>query len=378
MNDDTSDDIADLLGESPLLRIMNEMNESIHQVVEEQFAQVSDPDVRSRALDAFTSNLPDLFDRSSDRIVSNLVASAPGMLARHKALEDAYSAKVEERWGDALGAYRMLWAACHENGAAFSARHFNVDGHEPTPMLHAQIGLQARACRVALEVLALLREGLGAGALARARTLHEIATISAILATYGASDGDHPDLAERYLLHANVVTWLDAVEYQAVAPKLGYEPYSDTEVAELTADRDAVVDLYGEPFGKPNGWAASLMPNQKAPRGFKDLELLAGSDHLRSHYSWASHEVHADAKSWMMNHETIGDVTFRNTGPAPRGMADAAQIALISLNQVTVSTLFSEPEAGERPAEVIAGMTLNKLVERACEAFVAADAAEDN
>ena len=117
------------------------------------------------------------------------------------------------------------------------------------------------------------------------------------------------------------------------------------------------------------------MPNQKAPRGFKDLELLAGSDHFRSHYSWASH---ADAKSWVMNHEAIGDVTFRNTGPEPRGMADAAQIALISLYLVTVNTLFSEPEAGERPAEVIAGMTLNKLVERACEAFVAADAAEDD
>lgn len=374
--DDTSDDIADPVGDSPLLRIMNEMNESIQQVVEEQFATVDDADVRNRALNAFAARLPDLFDRTGDRIVSNLFASAPAMLARHKALEDAYAVEVEKRWGDALGAYRMLWAACHENGAAFGARHFNVDRSEPSPTLHAQIGLQARACRVALEVLALLRDGLGAGALARARTLHEITTISAILATYGAPDGDHADLAERYLLHANVVSWLDAVEYQEVAPKLGYEPYTDAELAELAANRDAVVHVYGDPFGKPNGWAACLMPNQKAPRSFKDLELLAGADHMRSHYSWASHEVHADARSWMMNHETIGDVTFRNTGPSPRGMADAAQIALISLNQVTINTLFSEPEARERPADVIAGLTLNKLVGRACDAFVAADEAE--
>jgi hypothetical protein len=232
----------------------------------------------------------------------------------------------------------MQLESCHENGEAFSARHFNVDGYEPAPMLHAQIGLQARACRVALEVFALLRAGLGAGALARARTLHEISTISAVLASHGTTDGEHPDLADRYLAHAHVVTWLDAVEYQEVAPKIEYEPYTTTEMAAMEASRDHVVDEYGGQFGKPNGWAACLAPNQKAPR-FKDLEILAEADHMRAHYSWASHEVHADAKSWVMNHETVGDVTYRSTGPSPRGMSEAAQIALISLTNVTVNTL---------------------------------------
>jgi hypothetical protein len=371
------DEASDMTGDAALLRVMNKMNEAVLQPIEEQLANIHDEDTKARYLGAIAARLPDLLGQAADRMVSNLLRSAPSTVTRHMALDDAYIASIAERWGDGLDLYRVHWAVCHENGAAFSSRHFNIEGYEPAPMLHAQIGLHALACRVALEVLALLRNGLGAGALARARTLHEISTISVLLANHGAPDGDHPDLAVRYLLHANIVTWLDAVEYQDVAPKLGFEPHTDLEMDELKAARDAAVRQHGEPFGKPHGWAACLSSNGKAPSGFKQLELLAGTDHMRSHYSLASHEVHADAKSWIANHETVGEVVYRNTGPSPRGMADAAQIALISLNRVTVNTLYSAPDVGARPADLLAVDVLNKLVERACDAFVAADEANE-
>ncbi len=371
---DASADTPALTGGSLLLRALDKMSETVVQTVDESLALVEGDEARERFLERVSARMPGVFDEAADRLVVDLFESAPAMLAGYQVLEDAYSAEVAGRWGEAFGVFRMLWVACHENGEAFSLRHFNVEGYEPSPMLHAQVGLQARACRVALEVFALLRSGLGAGALARARTLHEIAAISAILAKYGAPDGDHPDLAERYLLHANVVTWLDADEYQEVAPKLGFEPFTDDEMAEMRADFDRVVKVHGEPFGNPNGWAASLTENGKAPNGFKPLELLAGADHMRSYYSMASHEVHADAKSWVLNHETIGDVTFRSTDPSPRGMADAAQIALIALNQVTVNTLNAAPDIDERLGDILAILVLNKLVERACDAFAAADA----
>ncbi len=257
---------------------------------------------------------------------------------------------------------------------ALSDRHFNVEGYDPPAMVHAQVGLQARACRVGVEVLALLRSGLGAGALGRARTLQEIATISTVLARHGALDGAHPDLADRYLMHAHVVSWLDAVEYQVVAPKLGYERLTDVEMATLQRPRDESVAEYGGAFAKANGWAACLTDNQKAPR-LSDLDALAGADHMRVHYSWASHEIHADAKSWVMNHETDGPVTFRNTGPSPRGMADAAQVALMSLVQVTENTLNTAPDADDRPADLILIEVLHKLLDRAWTAFSSADAA---
>jgi Family of unknown function (DUF5677) len=365
---DALDGAPDLSGGSLLLRALNQMSETVLETVEESLALVEGDEARASFLESISARMPGVFDEAADRLVVDLFESAPAMLAGYEVLEDAYSDELAERCGEAFGVYRMLWVACHETGEAFSLRHFNVDGYEPAPMLHAQVGLQARACRVALEVFALLRSGLGAGALARARTLHEIAVVSAILAKYGAPDGRHPDLAERYLLHADVVTWLDAEEYQEVAPKLGFAPFTDDEMAEMRADRDGVVGTYGEPFGRANGWAACLVENGKAPNGFKALELLAGADHMRSYYSMASHEVHADAKSWVLNHETIGDVTFRSTGPSPRGMADAGQIALIALNQVTVN---ASPDIDERFGDILAILVLNKLVERACDEFAA-------
>lgn len=267
----------------------------------------------------------------------------------------------------------MLWVACHGVGEQVSTRHFNVEGYEPPAMVNAQVGLQARACRVGVEVMTLLRAGLGAGALGRARTLHEIATISTVLAKFGAEEGVHSDLADRYLLHSNVISWLDALEYQEVAPKLGYEPLTDTEMTELKEPFDSAVAAYGAAFGKPNGWAACLMSNQKAPH-LRDLEGLAGADHMRAHYSWTSHEVHADAKSWVMNHETDGDVTFRNTGPSPRGMAGAAQLALLALAQVTENTLYTAPDADDRPFDRIVVGVLHGLLDRAKTAFSSADA----
>lgn len=349
-----------------------EINEWLLTLVDEHIARIEGEEARQKFLDAIKERLPKVFCDTAGHIVESLFESAPALLAECRALDASHAAEIEESWGEALGIYRMLWVSCHETVGALSARHFNVKGYEPPAMVHAQVGLQARACRVGVEVLELLRAGLGAGALGRARTLQEIATISTVLAEHGALDGAHPDLAGRYLQHANVVSWMDAVEYQEVAPRLGHEPLTNDEMAELQATRDAAVAAYGEAFGKPNGWAACLTSNQKAPR-FKDLEVLARADHMRAHYSWASHEVHADAKSWIMNHETDGHLTFRNTGPSPRGMADAAQLALMSLVQVTENTLSTVPGADDRVTDLIVIEVLHELLDRAWTAFSSAD-----
>lgn len=372
VHDITQDSANDSIRGSRHLPSLDEMNEWLLTVVDEQVAKIEEKEAQQRFLDKITAKIPQVFDDVAESIVEGLCESAPAMLDECKAIDSMYATEVEEQWASALGLYRMLWVSCHETGERLSERQFNVDGYEPPAMVHAQVGLHARACRVGVEVLTLLRAGLGAGALGRARTLQEIATISTVLVEHGAPDGVHADLADRYLLHANIVSWLDAVEYQEVAPKLGYELLTEREMAKLQEPRDSAVAEYGEAFGKPNGWAACLMSSQKAPR-FKDLELLAHADHMRAHYSWASHEVHADAKSWVMNHETDGDVTFRNTGPSPRGMADAAQMALMALAQVTENAVYTAPDIDERPADLIVVGVLNKLLDRAWTEFSSAD-----
>ena len=50
----------------------------------------------------------------------------------------------------------------------------------------------------------------------------------------------------------------------------------------------------------------------------------------------------------------------------------------MSLTLVTENTLFSAPDIGEGPVDIIESMVLNKLLDRAWDAFAAADEAGDN
>src|SRR6266540_2224465 len=129
------------------------------------------------------------------------------------------------------------------------------------------------------------------GALARSRTLHEIAVTAMLVADYGRRP-EHSDVAERFLNHQVVATYKDALVYQEHCETLGYEPFTDADVALMKAEFDRCVARYGPAYKEQYGWAVGLA-GPRAPR-FRDLERLAQVSHLRGHYSWASQEVHSD------------------------------------------------------------------------------------
>ncbi len=56
-------------------------------------------------------------------------------------------------------------------------------------------------------------------------------------------------------------------------------------------------------------------------------------------------------------------------------MADAAQVALMSLAQVTENALNTAPDADDRPTDLILIEVLHKLLDRAWAAFSSANAA---
>src|SRR5260370_36714366 len=66
----------------------------------------------------------------------------------------------------------------------------------------------ARACQIVEEILCLLECGLSDGAMARWRTLHEVAVVASFVATHGE------DLAERYVSHQAVESKRAADDYQ--------------------------------------------------------------------------------------------------------------------------------------------------------------------
>lgn len=297
-------------------------------------------------------------------IVAQLIKTTPDMVAAHRRENRAYERRLRKHWGAALDRFYSVAVAAEEAAATFDVkRSAQVEGENF--QFEALTGIMARACRTAFEVHHLLSGGFPLGALARCRTLHELAVYAIVINDRGKPDGEHPDLGERYVLHRGVFTWKDAVTYQEHYLTLGDEPFSEDELADMKQEHDALVARYGTNYKEPYGWAAGLVPSGR-PK-FDSLESLANLSHLRGHYKWASHEVHADAKGWAMNEFQAHGVRYRATGRMNTGLADPGHLALISLHQCLVSLLLSTDEPS--PWNLLACMTIQPLVDDAGELF---------
>ncbi|WP_332643560.1 DUF5677 domain-containing protein [Aeromicrobium sp.] len=305
---------------------------------------------------------------ASDVVVRSLFKAAPRMLRRRRRDERKWRRQIRKYWGEAFNIYRMLLVACHEVGEAFDFDHRPPDTEPFPPLANAMLGLQARAVQVALDVLTLLENGLGQGALGRARTLHEIAVAACVLSEQ-RSPGTNPDLAERFLDHQIVSTRKDARQYQDNADAIGYEKFTDDEMKEFEDSFERVKTKYGSEFCKDNGWAAVL--NGGSAPTFRRLEELASMSHLRSHYAWASHEVHADSKGWQQNIGEWDGVLYRSTGGTLSGLADPAHMAAIALNNVTLSLIMCTDE-GPDTESLIVMRVLTQLVDRVGDASIEA------
>ena len=303
-------------------------------------------------------------DAAAPDIVAELIKTAPDMVAAHRRENRAYERRLRKHWGEAVDRFYSVAVAAEEAASTFDVKRRNdVDGDGM--YFEALTGIMARACRTTFEVHHLLSGGFPLGALARCRTLHELAVCAIVISDRGRPDGEHPDLGERYVLHRGVLNWKDALTYQEHYLRLGEEPFSDDELAAMKQEHDALVARYGTNYKEPYGWAAGLVPRGR-PK-FDALEALANLSHLRGHYKWASHEVHADAKGWAMNEFQAHGVRYRATGRMNTGLADPGHLALISLHQCLVSLLLSTDEPS--PWNMLACMTLQPLVDDAGDLF---------
>jgi hypothetical protein len=224
------------------------------------------------------------------------------------------------------------------------------------------IGLYARACRVAREVHYLLSGGFPLGAFARSRTLHELAVITIVIAEYGREE-EHADLADRFLQHAWIARYRDALVYQENREALGHEPLGDEDMARMQQHHDLLIAQYGTVYGKQYGWAVGLN-GRSSPPDFKELERLADLSHVRWHYKQQSHEVHADASGWESNVLEHKGQAYLTTDRVHFGLAEPAHLALISLHQCAAS-LFGGAEGDIRTQDVLALKALAHLVNEA-------------
>jgi hypothetical protein len=297
-------------------------------------------------------------DKSVPNVVEQLVRTMPEMLKEHRALERGFTRRLRNHWGEALDLMYVVVAGAIEMGEHFKAKN---DSHADEWLLIALIGLYARACRVAMEVHHLLGGGLPLGALARSRTLHEIAVVTSLISKFDGRSG-HDDLAERYMLHALILQHKDYLQYDRTFSGVPHEfegPFVSSQKA-----RDGLRERFGKEFLEPHGWAFNVTGNARA--GIDVLEKMANLDHLRIFYKVTSHEVHADAAGWASNRVERGGVLYHLSGRTNIDFEIPAFLTLESLKQVVDGVLLSR--YGSKSNHLVCG-TFEELIHMTGDAF---------
>ncbi len=141
----------------------------------------------------------------SSEVLSSLKQSWPRQSRRQLRDMKSFRKRLAARWGNALEPLRMLLTIAREFGESLHHELGNREENKEPHLAAVLTRLQARGCQVTEEIICLLSAGLADGAMARWRTLHEIAVVALLMDTHGE------ELAERYVLH-EVVESRDAAK----------------------------------------------------------------------------------------------------------------------------------------------------------------------
>lgn len=281
-------------------------------------------------------------DRLPD-VITNVSRKASGVILRslekdwpeQKAFEEAqmevFRYNLEERWGDAFDALRMIYTVACELGDGAAKRQRRSRSTKQAAVRETLLRLHARACQVTAEIICLMANGYADGAMARWRTLHEITVVASVIAEHGN------ELAIRYLDHEAIEAKRAMDRFLVSHEALGYPAPSKREVQRIQRLYEKCLDMYGDNFGSQYGWAAHHL-GLKKPR-FDDLEEAAGKVAMRSHYQMASYNVHASTKGiafrlGLLDGDGLSGTTVL-AGASNAGFSDPAQNAAQCLTQIT-------------------------------------------
>lgn len=185
-------------------------------------------------------------------------------------------------------------------------------------------GFAARSITTFAEVSWLIEGGFPHGAMARVRTLHELAILAIVFAEHGNPERSHPELVERFMRHREAF-------YRATAEQLAgdeaelEDPIDDDTLRQLTEQRDLLLEKYGSRFGEPYGWAQPLF-SAKTRVSFSKLSNLV-EPKLNILYSVSSSHIHADSVGWHHSRLVYRGAEVFTAGPTNLGLTLPATLA---------------------------------------------------
>ncbi len=295
------------------------------------FTDEDGSEIETRLNEAIPAVIQSVSASLADDILRTLKKRWPREAKSQNGEMRGFRRRVDQRWGGAIGRLRMLLTISREFGATINDETRST----PSYLGDVLLRLHARACQIVEEIVCLLGAGLADGAMARWRTLSEIAVVACFIGKHGE------DAAERYSIHQYIETWKAAEKYQECYERLGYEAMEPVELQRTKADYDAALARFGENFRGDYGWAVEALKNNR-PK-FSDVEKAAGLDHLRAHYRMAGHNVHGNPKGAFFKLGLLPGTDLMLAGPSNAGLADPGHSAAISLTQVSCNLYRVQP-----------------------------------
>jgi len=175
-------------------------------------------------------------------LVDQFKRSMPTDVREFRRSREDSARRILARWQLAMDLFDGFLLLVYSSGRAFHREHWERAGEEEDPVFHLLTVLHARSCSVASEVRALLVTAHTAGALARSRTLQELAVVASLIREYGK------DLATRYMAHERIGQYKVADEYQRLAGSFAIDPLDPADVATLRSEMEQLTERYGKEF----------------------------------------------------------------------------------------------------------------------------------
>jgi hypothetical protein len=244
------------------------------------------------------------------KILRDLKSRLPNENSLQEADLLGFRERLHVRWGKPLGQLRMLLTMSREWCHNISVRESHRRQHKNKRLRKLLIRLLVRACQVTDEILCLLENGFADGAMARWRTLHEIAVVAAVIQQHGDA------MAERYIDHQAVESKRAMDKYVACSIQLGYRPLSAYAQNKIVKAYDQAITKYGKNFRTDYGWASFHLKKEKPT--FAHLEEAAGRAEMRAHYQMSNDNIHAGVKSMYVRLGLLRDYERLLAGRAVR------------------------------------------------------------
>jgi hypothetical protein len=323
----------------------DELTQAINRFCETQFSKI----------------IPDVACRTAKSVLKDLKCRWPNEHTLQEGDLSGFRERLEERWGKPVGQLRMLLTMSREWCQDAHQRESARKSNKSAKVRGLLIRLLVRACQVTDEIICLLENGFADGAMARWRTLHEIAVVAAVISAHGES------AAERYLAHQAVESKRAMDKYLACYKQLGYKPLPAREQRKVLTNYDKSVAQYGNSFKSDYGWAASHLKKERPT--FADLESAAGRAEMRAHYQMGNDNVHAGIKSMFIRLGLLEDYTGLLSGRSNAGLTEPGQNTAQTLTQLSVLVCMSEPNFDD----LVVGQMMVTLRDEIPRSFYEAD-----